>query len=77
MMPNNSMKPRSRIPKGIPRVTDESENAGQVEGDGGHEPELGDLVRLQVQFVFKKKAYRNIHQSAGGGTKGQQNDQDA
>jgi len=49
----------------------------QVERDGGHEPELGDLVRLQVQFVFKKKADRNIDQSSRGGTEGQQDDQDA
>src|SRR5271155_548556 len=52
---------------------DEPEKTGQVEGNGEHKPELGGLVRLQVQFVFKKKAYRNIHQSAGGGTKRQQN----
>ena len=64
-------------PEGIPRVADESEDKGQVEGDGGHEPEIGELVRLQVQFVLEKKAYRNIDQASGGGTEGQQNDQDA
>jgi len=34
-------------------------------------------VRLQIEFVFQKKAYRNIDQASEGGTEGQQNDQDA
>jgi hypothetical protein len=32
---------------------------------------LGELVRLQVQFVFKQKRYWNIDQPSGGGTEAQ------
>ena len=34
-------------PERIPHVADESEHKGQIERDGGHEPEIGDLVRGQ------------------------------
>ena len=77
MAPNTTMKPRSRMPKRVPRVADEAEYAGQVERDGGHQPEDGDLVRLQMQLVLEEEADRNIDQAAEGRTEGQQNDQDA
>jgi hypothetical protein len=76
MAPNNSMIPVSHAER-IPNVADESENAGKVERDGGHEPKLGNLMRPQVQSVLEKKADRNIDQAAGGGAESQQNNQDA
>ena len=39
--------------------------------------EIGEFMRLQVQFVFEKEAYRNIDEAPSGRAKGQQNDQDA
>ena len=43
-------------PERVPHVSDESEYEGQVERDRGHEPEISELVRLQVQLVFKKES---------------------
>ena len=62
--------------EGIPRVADEPEYEGQIERDGGHQPENGDLVRLQVQLVLEEKADWNIDQASEGRTEGQQDDQD-
>src|SRR3984893_13171097 len=60
----------------IPSVANESKYKGQEEGDGGYEAELGELVRLQVQFVFKQKRYWNINQPSGGGTEAKENNQE-
>src|SRR5919202_767138 len=44
-------------PERTPDVADESENKGQVEGNGGEQAEIRNLVRLQMQLVLEKKCY--------------------
>ena len=75
--PNKHHEPAVAHAQRIPGVADEAEHAGQVERDGGHQPEDGDLVCLQVQLVLEKEADGDVDQASDRRAEGQQHDQHA
>src|SRR6188472_90305 len=60
-----------------PGVADESENKGQIERYCGQQPEMRELVRLEVQLVFEEKRDRDVDQASEWRAKSQQDDQHA
>jgi len=63
--------------KRVPDVADESEREGEIKRDGGHEAEIGDLVRRQMQLVLEQEADGDVDQSSRRAAERQQDDQDA
>ncbi len=65
------------LAEGAPDVAQEAEDPGEIERNAGHDAEIGDLLRRQVQLVLEEEADRDVDQPAIGRAEGEEEDERA